>query len=130
MLKTNHTNHQVAGIYDGQTGKTMRLHWDSDGQLSSIYGPCFEDIKQHKWNEAGELVACYGNSGGGFYGYDYFGARYYDSQALAGWLSVDPLADKYPHISSYAYCAWNPLKYFDEHGLKKKNFFNAEVNNP
>ena len=63
-------------------------------------------------------------------GYDYFGKRYYDSRALTSWLSVDPLADKYPHISSYAYCAWNPLKYFDEHGLEKKNFFNAEFNNP
>ena len=77
MLKTNHTNHQVAGIYDGLTGKTMRLHWDSDGQLNYLYGPCFEGLKQHKWNEAGELAACYGNSGGGFYGYDGNGERVY-----------------------------------------------------
>jgi hypothetical protein len=31
-------------------------------------------------------------------GYSYFGARYYDSD-LSVWLSVDPLADKYPHLS-------------------------------
>ena len=24
------------------------------------------------------------------------------------WLSVDPLADKYPEISPYTYCSWNP----------------------
>ena len=36
-------------------------------------------------------------------GYDYFGARYYAS-VIALWLSVDPLADKYPNISPYAYC--------------------------
>ncbi len=42
------------------------------------------------------------------------------------WLSVDPLADKYPNISSYAYCAWNPVKYIDEYGLEKKNFFNSK----
>ena len=29
------------------------------------------------------------------------------------WLSVDPLVDKYPGISPYAYCAWNPIKYID-----------------
>ena len=47
-------------------------------------------------------------------GYDYFGARYW---WLAGtWLSVDPLADKYPNISPYAYAAWNPVKYIDPDG--------------
>lgn len=48
-------------------------------------------------------------------GYDFFGARYYAS-TLPSWLSVDPLADKYPHISPYAYCAWNPIKYVDPNG--------------
>ena len=32
------------------------------------------------------------------------------------WLSVDPMADKYPGISPYAYCAWNPLKLIDPDG--------------
>ena len=48
-------------------------------------------------------------------GYDYFGARFFWS-ALGHWLSVDPLADKYPGISPYAYCAWNPIKYLDPDG--------------
>ena len=30
--------------------------------------------------------------------------------ALATWLSPEPLMDKYPHISPYAYCNWNPVK--------------------
>ena len=42
--------------------------------------------------------------------FSYFGARYYDSDILMGWLSVDPLADKYPGLSPYAYCAWNPIR--------------------
>ena len=29
-------------------------------------------------------------------GFSYFGARYYDSDILTGWLSMDPMADKYP----------------------------------
>jgi len=51
-------------------------------------------------------------------GFSYFGARYYDSDILTGWLSVDPMADKYPNISPYAYCAWNPIKLVDPDGRK------------
>ena len=43
-------------------------------------------------------------------GYGYFGARYMDYELTTMWLSVDPMADKYPNISPYAYCAWNPVK--------------------
>ena len=49
-------------------------------------------------------------------GFSYFGARYYDSDILTGWLSVDPLADKYPNLSPYAYCAWNPIRLVDPDG--------------
>ena len=49
-------------------------------------------------------------------GYGYFGARYMDHELMTGWLSVDPMADKYPSISPYAYCAWNPVKPIDPDG--------------
>ena len=49
-------------------------------------------------------------------GYGYFGARYMDHELMTMWLSVDPLADKYPGISPYAYCAWNPVKLVDPDG--------------
>lgn len=42
-------------------------------------------------------------------GYSYFGARYYSSD-LSIWLSVDPMADKYPSLSPYTYCADNPIR--------------------
>ncbi len=32
------------------------------------------------------------------------------------WLSVDPMADKYPSLSPYNYCAWNPVKLVDPDG--------------
>ena len=35
---------------------------------------------------------------------------------ISKWLSVDPLADKYPNISPYAYCGWNPVRYVDPNG--------------
>lgn len=49
-------------------------------------------------------------------GHHYFGARYYDSEALTGWLSVDPLSDDYPYISAYNYCEQNPVKLVDPDG--------------
>ena len=49
-------------------------------------------------------------------GYGYFGARYMDHDLMTMWLSVDPMADKYPGISPYAYCAWNPIKLVDPDG--------------
>ena len=50
-------------------------------------------------------------------GYYYFGARYYNSD-LSLWLSVDPMADKYPSLSPYNYCAWNPMKVVDPNGME------------
>ena len=49
-------------------------------------------------------------------GYGYFGARYMDHELMTMWLSVDPMADKYPSISPYAYCVWNPIKLVDPNG--------------
>lgn len=48
-------------------------------------------------------------------GYSYFGARYYNSD-ISIWLSVDPLADKYPGVSPYVYCANNPVRLVDPDG--------------
>ena len=58
-------------------------------------------------------------------GYSYFGARYYAPATLTAWLSVDPMSDKYPSISPYAYCAWNPLKLVDPDGMEI--VFNPQV---
>ena len=49
-------------------------------------------------------------------GYGYFGARYMDYELTSMWLSVDRYASKYPSISPYAYCAWNPVMITDPHG--------------
>ena len=50
-------------------------------------------------------------------GYGYFGARYMDHELMTMWLSVDPLSDKYPSISPYAHCAWNPIRLIDPDGM-------------
>jgi len=49
-------------------------------------------------------------------GMDYFGARYYNSD-ISVWLSVDPLADKYPSTSSFMYVRGNPIMLVDPNGM-------------
>ena len=58
-------------------------------------------------------------------GLSYFGARYLDSHKNI-WLSPDPMQLKYPHVSSYAYCAGNPLTFIDLWGKEKLNAFNLK----
>ena len=60
-------------------------------------------------------------------GFSYFGARYYDSDLMTGWLSVDPMADKYPSLSPYAYCGWTRPTGADEHRLIEFNIANNPV---
>ena len=47
--------------------------------------------------------------------YDY-GARMYDT-SIGSWLTQDPLADSYPSVSPYSFCAGNPINRVDPDGL-------------
>ena len=58
-------------------------------------------------------------------GYHYFGARYYSSD-LSLWLSVDPMSDKYPSLSPYNYCAWNPMRLVDPDGKELDDYYNLK----
>ena len=55
------------------------------------------------------------------FGYDnyLYGARDYYA-AIGRFTVIDPLAYKTPHISPYAYCANNPIKYVDPDGREVK----------
>ena len=59
-------------------------------------------------------------------GFHYYGARYYWSELLTGWLSVDPMMDKYPSISPYAYCMWNPVKLVDPDGREVGDYYTRD----
>ena len=56
--------------------------------------------------------------------YDY-GARMYDP-AMGLFTQVDPLAEQYPHLNPYQYCAGNPVKYVDPDG-EKVIFINGKI---
>ena len=46
-----------------------------------------------------------------------FGARMYSPSNMR-WMTMDPLAEKYYHISPYAYCAGNPVNLVDPDGMQ------------
>jgi RHS repeat-associated protein len=45
-----------------------------------------------------------------------FEFRSYDAR-VGRWWGVDPLSDKYPSLTPYAYCANNPVRYVDPTGM-------------
>jgi len=47
-----------------------------------------------------------------------FGARSYDATE-SHWLSIDPLAEKHPETSPYAYCSGNPINRIDPDGRRE-----------
>ena len=79
------------------------------------YAPYGEIIDNQQLTNYDERYKFTGKKRDAESGYDYFGARYYASP-FSFWLSVDPLADKYPAITPYAYCTWNPMKNKDPNG--------------
>jgi RHS repeat-associated protein len=59
-------------------------------------------------------------------GYGYFGARYYSSE-LGIWISTDPLSDKYPSTTPFAYCRNNPIMLVDPNGMEDDWVRNGET---
>ncbi|WP_051149666.1 RHS repeat-associated core domain-containing protein [Flavobacterium indicum] len=53
-------------------------------------------------------------------GWYYYGARYYNPRTSL-WLSVDPLAEKYPSWSPYCYTMNNPINLVDPDGREPKD---------
>ena len=50
----------------------------------------------------------------------YYGARYMNP-VTSIWYGVDPMMEKYPHMSSYAYCMNNPINVIDPIGADTLN---------
>ena len=90
------------------------------------YGEDWVDVRHHGY--FGSAYKFNGKEKDDETGYSYYGTRYYTDR-LSIWLSVDPLSDKYPHLSPYAYCADNPVLYVDPDGKEKVISFKAENKN-
>ncbi|MPL99085.1 hypothetical protein SDC9_45300 [bioreactor metagenome] len=104
-----HSDHLGSASYitDSSGAETQQL----------VYLPFGEDWVDKKYN-TGQFETPYkfnGKEKDQETGYNNFGARYYYYWASI-WLSVDPMSDKYPHLTSYNYCANNPVMLVDPEG--------------
>ncbi|GHV15304.1 hypothetical protein FACS1894169_06270 [Bacteroidia bacterium] len=77
------------------------------------FGEVFIEERNNTWNTPYLFNAKELDEETGLY---YYGARYYDPR-ISLWLSADPLQEKYPNISTYAYTFQNPVRYTDPTGM-------------
>ena len=81
------------------------------------FGEVFIEERNNSWNTPYLFNAKEFDEETGMY---YYGARYYEPK-LSLWLSVDPLEEKYPSLSTYCYAYNNPIQYIDVKGEKPKD---------
>ena len=99
-------------IHSDHLGSTSYIT-NSDGEVSQHveYVP-FGEVFIEELSSSAKLNPPYLFNGKEFdeeTGLYYYGARYYDPR-ISLWLSTDPMELKYPNISTYTYCANNPIK--------------------
>jgi RHS repeat-associated protein len=87
-------------------------------QTSIQLGATSADVQTHKF---------LGKELDRMHGLDWFDleARRYDAK-VASFTSVDPLCEKYYHISPYSYCAGNPVRYVDPDGRKPRVYIETQ----
>ena len=116
-IKDHLGNNRILASYNGTVEQTTHYYpFGATHHLSTN-----QDVQKYKYNGK-ELDTMHGLNW-----YDY-GARQYDP-AIAQFTTVDPLCEKYYHISPYAYCGGNPVNAIDLDG-KLTIFINGFCPNP
>ena len=121
------------GYATPKEGGGLRMHYytcDHQGNVRVVMG---EDGTLEQVTHYYPFGGIYGDAGlnAGFQPYKYngkeldrmhgldwydYGARQYDAAGVPVFTTIDPMAEKYYHLSPYAYCANNPVKYIDKNG--------------
>ena len=110
------TDHQgnVRAVYDEKGNIEQAIAYDPFGVIIPDLSTG-ADIQPYLYNGK-ELDRVHGLNW-----YDY-GARMYDV-TIGRWTFIDPLCEKYYHVSPYAYGLDNPVRFIDKDGLAPGDFF-------
>ena len=103
---TDHLGNVRSVVDENGVLKQVNNYFAYGGLLNDVQTGA--DVQTHKYNGK-ELDRMHGLDT-----YDY-GARNYDA-ALGQFTTMDPLCEKYYHISPYAYCGGNPVNRIDPDG--------------
>lgn len=103
-IRDHQGNNRVVATYNGTIEQTNH-YYPYGGILSQSTN---QGVQKYKYNEK-ELERMHGLDL-----YDY-GARQQDP-TIGMFTSMDPLCEKYYHISPYVHCAGNPIRYVDPYG--------------
>jgi RHS repeat-associated protein len=96
----------VTAVMDGASGTiTQSQDYDAWGDICRTYSTTDTTVNKFTGKERDQET-----------GYDYFGARYYDSR-IGRWLQTEPLYDKYLQVTPYCYGLLNPFTLKDYNGL-------------
>ena len=119
-LRTNPNGGQEQDVYFYHSDHLDSASWITDHTGQPVqhlqYLPFGEPYINQRLTGYNERFTFTGKERDEETGYGYFGARYMYHELTTMWLSIDPMSDKYPSISPYAYCAWNPVKLVDPDG--------------
>ena len=95
----------ITAVMDGASGTiTQAQDYDAWGDICRTYSTTDTTVNKFTGKERDTET-----------GYDYFGARYYDSR-ISVWLSPDPLFEKHLQWSPYNYVLRNPFVLIDPDG--------------
>ncbi|HRE41914.1 MAG TPA: RHS repeat-associated core domain-containing protein [Ignavibacteria bacterium] len=97
---------------------SIRVVLNHEGQIVSAqdYDAWGFPLQDRQYDTEDEIYKFTGKERDRESGYDYFGARYYDSR-IGRWGQVEPLLEKYLNFSPYCYGVNNPVIMKDINGL-------------
>jgi RHS repeat-associated protein len=128
MLKR--TRNPRAGYFHSDHLGSSTFLTDADGNPYQflLYLPFGETLAEQKSGGFSTQYRFNGKEQDQMTGLYNYGARFYDPM-VSGWLSVDPLTEKYPGWSAYNYVMNNPVRLIDPTGMGAEDYYETSNGN-